>query len=94
MGSTPDAIARNPFNGDMYVANRGSNTVSVIDDTTNLVTATIPVGSTPYGGIAFNEDNGDTYVTNAGSNTVSVIDGTNTVMSYHTCGSISIWRCL
>ncbi|WP_248963600.1 hypothetical protein [Sphaerisporangium perillae] len=30
-----------------YVANQGSNTVSVIDTTTNTVTATVTVGSPP-----------------------------------------------
>src|SRR5262245_48338091 len=32
-----------------YVTNFGDNTVSVIDATTNTVTATIPVGSNPAG---------------------------------------------
>ena len=33
-----------------YVANGGSGTVSVIDETTRAVTATIPVGTTRRGG--------------------------------------------
>ena len=32
-----------------YVANNGSNSVSVIDTATNLVVATIPVGVAPMG---------------------------------------------
>src|SRR4029079_10197788 len=85
LGDLPQGIAFNPNNGDMYVANHDSNTVSVIDGKTNAVIGSpIPVGDRPVG-IAFNEDNGDMYVTNSGSTTVSsgtvsVIDGqTNTV---------------
>ena len=64
----------------MYVVNGLSDTVSVIDGSTNTVVATIPVGKTPSG-IAFNPDNGNVYVTNKVNHTVSVIDGsTNTVL--------------
>ena len=34
---------------DIYVANRGDNTVSVIDGITDTVIATIPVGNVPIG---------------------------------------------
>jgi YVTN family beta-propeller protein len=57
-----------------YVANTGSNTVSVIDGKTDRVVATIPVGADPHGIIVSNTL-GKVYVTNSGSNTVSVIDG-------------------
>ena len=33
-----------------YVTNNGADTVSVIDEATDTVTATIPVGRTPDGG--------------------------------------------
>ena len=79
VGSIPIGVAFNPDNGFVYVANFNSNTVSVIDPSTNTVVATIPVGTNPVG-IAFNPNNGDLYVTNADDNNVSVIDGTtNTV---------------
>src|SRR5262245_35604777 len=38
-----------------YVTNNGSNTVSVIDTSSNTVTATIPVASAPLG-VAFSPD--------------------------------------
>ena len=59
----------------------------MIDGTTNTVTATIPVGSTPFG-VAFNPDNGDLYVTNPGSNTVSVIAPLTTTYSAGCTGTM------
>jgi YVTN family beta-propeller protein len=57
-----------------YVTNSGSGTVSVIDTTTDTVTATVSVGSRPFG-VAANSTR--VYVTNSGSNDVSVIDTNN-----------------
>ena len=48
----------------IYVANDESNTVSVIDGTTNTVTATITVGSTPFG-VAVDETTDTIYATNS-----------------------------
>jgi YVTN family beta-propeller protein len=56
-----------------YVANSGSNNVSVIDTACNTVTATIPVGKSPMG-TAFSPDGAVAYVTNAGDGTISVIN--------------------
>jgi uncharacterized repeat protein (TIGR02059 family) len=56
-----------------YVANQGSNTVSVLNDTTNTVSATISVGNQPYG-VAYNAGSKEVYVSNLNDNTVSVID--------------------
>ena len=65
-----------------YVANFCSNTVNVIDLTTNTVIATIPVAPDTKGGIAITPDGTRTYVTNILSNAVFVIDtGTNTVIA-------------
>jgi YVTN family beta-propeller protein len=62
----------------VYVANSGSDTVSVIDADTNAVIATIPVGDRPTGVLAVGSR---VYVTNQASNTVSVIDvATNSVI--------------
>jgi YVTN family beta-propeller protein len=72
VGSIPFGIAHNPTNNNMYVSNADSNTVSVINSTTNSVIDTIPTGSTPIG-IAYNPNNGHIYVNNAGSNTTYVI---------------------
>ena len=77
--TSPIGVAYNAKNGDMYVTNFDSGTVSVIDSSTNTVTKTIPVGTLPRG-VAYNGKNGDMYVANEGSGTVSVIDSsTNTV---------------
>jgi MYXO-CTERM domain-containing protein len=63
------------------VANLMSDTVSVIDTATNVVTATIPVGHNPNG-IVTNAYGGLVCVTNYLSNDVSLIDpNTNTVVA-------------
>ena len=46
--------------------------MSVIDPTTNTVTATITVGHDPNG-VAVDPGTGDVYVANTGSGTVSVL---------------------
>jgi YVTN family beta-propeller protein len=62
-----------------YVTNHLSNNVSVIDVSTNTVSATIPVGKQPSG-IAFSPDGSRVYVMNTGENTISIINtATNTV---------------
>lgn len=57
----------------VYVLNQGSNTVSVINTTTNSVVDTIPVGIHP---VSIMASNPYSYVANLGSNTVSVINST------------------
>ena len=47
VGSGPDAIAVTPDGLHAYVVNRRSANVSVIRTATNLVVATVPVGSIP-----------------------------------------------
>ena len=63
-----------------YVANSGSNTVTVLKSD-NTVVATVVVGDNPTAvAIAPDQNNPGNYlvfVTNAGSNTMSVINGTN-----------------
>ena len=64
--------------GDIYIANRDTNNVSVISGTVLAVTATIPVGSHPVM-IAGNSANNKIFVVNQGSNDVteiSTIDNT------------------
>ena len=55
-----------------YVTNYVGDTVSVIDAATSAVTATIGVGSGPYG-VAVDPATHAAYVTNFGAGTVSVI---------------------
>ena len=71
-------VAVSPTDGDVYVTNAYSDTVSEINPTTNTVT-TIDVGEYPTG-VAVSPTDGDVYVTNLGSDTVSEINPTaNTV---------------
>jgi YVTN family beta-propeller protein len=80
-GLDPYGAAFDSTNGDVYVTDAYSDTVSVISGTTNTVIATIPVGADPYGAV-FDSTNGDIYVTNSGSTYVSVISGsTNTIVA-------------
>jgi len=67
--------------GYAYIANQGSNTVSVINTADNTLVATIPAGSNPYG-VAVSPDDSRVYVTDLGDNTLSVIKtSTNTVVA-------------
>src|SRR3989442_13193252 len=70
VGVYPVGVAYDSGNGYVYVANLGSNDVSVISGTT--VVATIPVGIGPHG-VAYNSENGYVYVTNSFSSDESVI---------------------
>ncbi|AKB28648.1 cell surface protein [Methanosarcina siciliae T4/M] len=70
-----------------YITNEGSNSISVIDVSTNKVVATIPVGSNPVG-VAINPDGTKVYVANDHSNDISVIDtATNAVIATVSAGS-------
>src|SRR5438876_12395638 len=72
----PFALSAQQFT---YVANGDSNSVSVIDTSSNTVVATVAVGSIPFG-VAITPDGTRAYVTNRGSASVSVIDtSSNTV---------------
>jgi YVTN family beta-propeller protein len=63
-----------------YVANQGSNSVSVIDTTSNTVTATIPVQKGPTSVIG-SPDGSKIYVANSGIGQVSIVDtSSNTVI--------------
>jgi uncharacterized repeat protein (TIGR01451 family) len=62
-----------PAAGAAYVANENSNNISVIDTTTNTVTATIPVGNRPVA-VAVTSDGSRIYVANFGDGTVSIVD--------------------
>ena len=94
VGNGPVGVAFNPAGSLLYVANNGTGatTVSVIDTTSNTVTATVTVGSRPesvvvnpvlIGGVRY------AYATNAVSGSVSVINtATNLSVATITVGSI------
>ncbi len=78
-GTYPVHIAVNPATNRIYVANEGSDDVTVIDGATNAVLATVPVGDMPRR-LAVNPATNKVYVANWLGNSVSVIDGaTNAV---------------
>ena len=88
VGTEPNGLAINEIANRLYVANRGSDTVSVIDyflsnqgEFKNITIANITVQKYPSA-IAINPDTNRIYVANYYSDSVSVIDGaTNTVTS-------------
>ncbi|MFI9082344.1 Ig-like domain repeat protein [Streptomyces sioyaensis] len=70
-GTSPNAVGVAP-NGRVYVANEGSDNVTVIDSATDTVLTTLTVGDSPRTvGVA---PNGRVYVANFFSNNVTVID--------------------
>ena len=72
VGDSPSRIAFNPINGFVYVANSGSNSVTIIDPSTQRVVEEVGVGNNPTG-LAFRTYYDYLYVANPGSDTVSVI---------------------
>ncbi len=81
-GNAPGAVAVNPVTNKIYVANEGSNNVTVIDGATNNTT-TVTAGQTPLAE-AVNTNTNKIYVVNqctwiggicTGAGDVTVIDG-------------------
>ena len=75
VGERPSALAFNPSNNNIYVANAYSNNVSVIESSSNTVISTVDVRDGPSA-LAFNPSNNNIYVTNPVSDDVSVIETT------------------
>ncbi|MCR8635484.1 cadherin-like beta sandwich domain-containing protein [Paenibacillus radicis (ex Xue et al. 2023)] len=73
VGVQPNSAAFNPNGTQVFVTNRSSGTVSVIDPATDTVIRTITVGAQPHG-VAFNSDGSKAYVANRNGNTLSVIN--------------------
>ncbi len=69
----PFDAALDRFRNWLYVANAGSNDVSVVDLNTGLLRANIPVGANPRG-IVLNRDNTFAFVNNALDGTVTIIN--------------------
>jgi len=70
-----------------YITNDGSGDVSVIDMATNMVAATITVGTAPFA-VTVSPDGGTVYVANIASENVSAIAAsTNKVIATITVGS-------
>ncbi len=72
----PFAVALDRFKQWLFVANAGSDSVSVIDLNTGLARAHIPVGSGPRG-LLLNRDNSLLFVHNALEGTIDIIETRN-----------------
>ncbi len=72
VGYSPSAIAYDSGKGEIFVAIAGSNSVSVISDSSNTVVANVTVGSLPHG-VAYDSSKGEIFVANTNDGTVSVI---------------------
>jgi YVTN family beta-propeller protein len=84
VGSSPQGIAYDSGKGEVFVANSGSDTVSVISDTSDTVVANISVGAgASPAGLAYDPAKGEVFVVDGeGSPTVTVIsDETNAVVA-------------
>ncbi|WP_148588551.1 IPT/TIG domain-containing protein [Streptomyces sp. WAC01526] len=89
MGDTPEGITLTPDGARVYVANRGSNTVSVIDTATNTVIDTIATGAGPTD-VAISPDGTRAYVASF-SGSVSAIDtATDTVVATILAGDVPV----
>lgn len=69
----PFAIAVDPFRNWLYIANAGSDDVTVIDVSTGLSRANIPVGANPRG-VLLNRDNTYLFVHNAVDATLTIVE--------------------
>ncbi len=87
LGTGSYGVAFNPAGTRAYVANDGSNDVTVINTATDTVIANVPVGTAPRG-VALDPTGTFAYVGNRSSNDVSVIDTvSNTVVTTVAVGS-------
>ncbi len=69
----PFALKVDPFRNWLYIANAGSNDVSVVDLNTGLARANIPVGANPRG-LLLNRDNSYLFVHNGIDGTLTIIE--------------------
>jgi YVTN family beta-propeller protein len=81
---TPRDLAYDPVDKKLFVADVYSNTVTVINTTSNTVIDSVPAGSITDG-VVYDSSNGDVYAINAGS-PVTVIKASDD----HVIGSITV----
>jgi YVTN family beta-propeller protein len=80
VGNSPESAVVSPDSKTVYVSNDLSNTVSVIDASTNTVTFTIPVPDNPDS-VAVTPDGRTVYVVCFGFGSVAVIDPLTNVVT-------------
>jgi YVTN family beta-propeller protein len=76
LGQLPQSPTYDPANGNLFVANYDSNNLSVINGSSNQVSATIDVMAEPLAA-TYDSMNHDIYVSDYGANNVTVISGGN-----------------
>ncbi len=76
VGTSPAAVAVDPANSTVFVANAGSGNVSAISATTDRLVATIPVGESPDA-LAFDSNDSEVFVANFQSDSVTVFAAGN-----------------
>lgn len=88
VGTNPNFSEYNYLNNKLYVANYGSDYITILDPLSNITLGTVSVGTNPSQ-IAFDSINNRMYVTNRGSNTISIIDSsTDSVTGTMSVGSL------
>ncbi len=80
VGSRPVSVAALPNGLSFYVANSGSNNVSVVSSSSFSVVGTVPVGNTPVF-IASEPSSTKVYTANSGSGNVSIIQTSNNTVA-------------
>jgi YVTN family beta-propeller protein len=82
VGGVPNGIAFDPFNGNLYVANFAPGTLSVINGSTNSVTATVNLNFpvSPWD-VAYDPHNGNIYISETKNGAVSVVNGENNTVA-------------
>ena len=75
VGSHPQALGVNSRLGRLYIGDISSNTVTVIDENSNHILATIPVAAVPVQPIRVDEASGHVYVVCSTGQELDVIDG-------------------
>jgi len=79
VGSAPVSVAALPNGLSFYVANSGSNDVSVVSSSSFGVVSTVPVGNNPVF-IATEPSSTKVYAANSGSGTISIIQTSNNTL--------------
>lgn len=82
VGTRPVAVAFNPVNLKVYIANLVSDNVSVIDaeTLTEIIGSPLPTGQDPIG-VGINPVNGDIYIANSLANSITVYDSSNSLVT-------------
>ena len=73
VGVSPQKLAVTPDGSRVFVTNKGSNTVTVINTLTNTIIGTVNVGKAPLD-VAVSLDGSLAFVSNKDDGTISVID--------------------